>query len=266
MRTNFMLGSLTKSSIFISLLLLTGCFGGGNYAPVVERQERVSVVPASHKVRRGESLYSIAWLYRLDVRKLASTNGIKPPYTIYPNQKIRLKGSASNQRGASNKRQTVTSVTPSKPAKTSTAKSRSNTSTKALSSSTALNRNTHPFRWRWPAKGKIIRGYSKKNAVRKGIDLQGKLGDSVHAANSGKVVYSGSGLVGYGNLLIIKHNEHYLSAYGHNSQLLVKEGELVKVGQKIAKFGDTGTDKVKLHFEIRRDGKPINPLGLLPKR
>ena len=260
-----MLGLLTKSSIFISVLLLAGCFGGGNYAPVIERQERVSVVPASHKVSRGETLYSIAWLYKLDFRGLASTNGIRPPYTIYPNQKIRLVDSAKGGRGVNNKSQTVTSVSKPKSTKTGTAKSRSNAARQTSSRSTPLNRATHPFRWQWPAKGKIIRGYTLKSAVHKGIDLQGKLGDSVRAANSGKVVYAGSGLVGYGNLLIIKHNEHYLSAYGHNSQLLVKEGELVKVGQKIAKFGDTGTDKVKLHFEIRRDGKPVNPLGLLPK-
>ncbi len=256
---------LTKSSVFFSVLLLSGCFGGGNYAPVVERQERVSVVPASHKVTRGDTLYSIAWRYNLDFRGLAATNGIKSPYTIYPNQMIRLVDSARGNTSAGGKRQTVTPATTPKSSKTTSTNSTPKTTKRPASQSTPLNRSTHPFRWQWPAKGKTIRGYTSKSAVHKGIDLQGKLGEPVHAANSGKVVYAGSGLVGYGNLLIIKHNEQYLSAYGHNSKLLVKEGELVKVGQKIAEFGDTGTDKVKLHFEIRRDGKPINPLGLLPK-
>ncbi len=260
-----MLRLLTKSSVFLSVLLLAACFGGGNYAPVVERQERVSVVPAHHKVTRGDTLYSIAWRYNLDFRGLASTNGIKSPYTIYPNQKIRLIDSGKSNTRATSKSQTVTPATQPKSTKTTTAKAGNKSSRPKASASTSLNASTHPFRWRWPSNGKIIRGYTSGSAVHKGIDLKGKLGEPVHAANSGRVVYAGSGLVGYGNLLIIKHNEQYLSAYGHNSRLLVKEGELVKVGQKIAEFGDTGTDKVKLHFEIRRDGKPINPLGLLPK-
>lgn len=257
-------GLLMKSSFFISVLLLSGCFGGGNYAPVVERQERVSKVPASHKVSTGETLYSISWRYNLDFRRLAATNGIRSPYTIFPNQKIRLLDSTKDNSRSNNQRQAVTPAT--KPtSKTTASSNKTKTSKPANTDAIALNRSTHPFRWQWPAKGKTLRGYSTKSAVHKGIDLQGKLGEPVHAANSGTVVYAGSGLVGYGNLLIIKHNEHYLSAYGHNRRLLVKEGELVKVGQKIAEFGDTGTDKVKLHFEIRRDGKPVNPLGLLPK-
>ncbi|ARN72745.1 peptidoglycan DD-metalloendopeptidase family protein [Oceanicoccus sagamiensis] len=260
-----MLKLLTKSSVFISVLLLAGCFGGGNYAPVVERQERVSVASDSHKVARGDTLYSIAWRYNLDFKGLARTNGIKAPYTIYPNQLIRLKDSGSGNTQAKTKSRSVTPSAKAKTTKKTASSTKTQSTAKSVSSTVALNRSSYPFRWKWPAKGKVIRRYTSGSAVHKGIDLKGKLGEPVHAANSGKVVYAGSGLVGYGNLLIIKHNEQYLSAYGHNSRLLVKEGELVKVGQKIAEFGDTGTDKVKLHFEIRRDGKPVNPLGLLPK-
>jgi lipoprotein NlpD len=118
--------------------------------------------------------------------------------------------------------------------------------------------------WRWPAKGKVIRGFS--GTVHKGIDIDGKAGDPVRAVAPGMVVYSGSGIVGYGNLLIVKHNELYLSAYGHNKRLLVKEGESVKAGQQIAKKGSSATNTVKLHFEIRREGKPVNPDKLLPGR
>jgi lipoprotein NlpD len=129
-----------------------------------------------------------------------------------------------------------------------------------------LDKTAYPFVWKWPAQGKLIRGYSTTGTVHRGIDLKGKLGEPVYAANSGVVVYAGSGLKGYGNLVIVKHNEYYLSAYGHNSELLVSEGDKVKSGQQIAKIGDTGTNELKLHFEIRRDGKPVDPTRLLPKQ
>ena len=120
--------------------------------------------------------------------------------------------------------------------------------------------------WQWPAAGRVGRGFSSVGSVHKGIDILGKLGEPVHAANNGIVVYAGSGLVGYGNLLIVKHNAQYLSAYANNSALLVHEGERVRAGQVIAKIGDTGTDHYKLHFEIRFEGKPQDPLKLLPPR
>ena len=108
--------------------------------------------------------------------------------------------------------------------------------------------------------------FQGSNALNKGIDLGGKLGEPVLAAADGQVVYSGSGLRGYGKLLIVKHNETFLSAYAHNDRLLVKEGDFVKAGQRIADMGSSGTDRVKLHFEIRRDGTPVDPLKFLPRR
>jgi len=120
--------------------------------------------------------------------------------------------------------------------------------------------------WSWPTKGPVIESFSLSGRINKGIDLAGKNGEPVFAAADGKVVYSGTGLVGYGNLIIIKHNETYLSAYAHNSRLLLKEGDKAKAGQKIAEIGSTGANRDKLHFEIRRDGKPVNPMKYLPGR
>jgi lipoprotein NlpD len=118
--------------------------------------------------------------------------------------------------------------------------------------------------WMWPASGKLVSKYAEGG--NKGVDIGGRIGEPVYAAAAGKVMYSGSGVRGYGNLVIIKHNEKYLSAYAHNKSILVKEGQSVKRGQKIAELGDSGTDSAKLHFEIRRFGKPIDPLQFLPDR
>jgi lipoprotein NlpD len=117
--------------------------------------------------------------------------------------------------------------------------------------------------WGWPAKGKIVAGFSEATSL-KGIDIAGSAGQPVTASAGGKVVYAGSGLRGYGKLIIIKHNDAYLSAYAHNRDILVKEGQQVVKGQKIAEMGNTDADQVKLHFEIRRQGKPVDPLRYLP--
>jgi lipoprotein NlpD len=120
-------------------------------------------------------------------------------------------------------------------------------------------------RWVWPAKGPLLRGYAPDATGKKGIDIGGSTGQPILSAADGKVVYSGSGLVGYGRLIIIKHNDSILSAYGHNSELLVTEGEYVRAGQVIAKMGSSGTSSARLYFEIRADGKPVNPLRYLPR-
>jgi lipoprotein NlpD len=117
--------------------------------------------------------------------------------------------------------------------------------------------------WHWPARGRVVRRFG--SAGSNGIDIAGRPGQPVRAASAGRVVYSGGGLRGYGELIIVKHNKRYLSAYAHNEEALVKEGDIVAGGQRIATIGRTGTDRVKLHFEIRRDGKPVNPLRYLPK-
>ncbi len=119
-------------------------------------------------------------------------------------------------------------------------------------------------RWRWPSDGRLVRGYSSN--LHKGVDIAGKRGDPVRAAARGVVVYAGTGVKGYGALIIVKHNDDYLSAYGHNDAILVAEGDTVKDAAVIARMGSSGTDSVKLHFEIRRQGKPIDPVKVLPRR
>jgi lipoprotein NlpD len=119
--------------------------------------------------------------------------------------------------------------------------------------------------WNWPVQGPLISRFQSNGSLNKGIDIAGQQGQPVKAAAEGAVVYAGRGLLGYGEMIIIKHDETYLSAYAHNSRLLVKEGERVKLGQNIAEMGSTGTDRVKLHFEIRRKGQPVDPLTYLPK-
>ena len=120
--------------------------------------------------------------------------------------------------------------------------------------------------WNWPANGKVIVPFSMTAPVNKGIDIAGKLGEPVTAASAGEVVYAGSDLSGYGRLIILKHSGSYLSAYAHNRTLFVNEGDTVQAGQKIAEIGSSGATEPKLHFEIRRDGKPVDPIGYLPSR
>jgi lipoprotein NlpD len=128
-------------------------------------------------------------------------------------------------------------------------------------------RNVGGIIWQWPASGKVIGGFEAgSGGDGAGLNIAGNMGDPVRAAAAGTVVYSGNGLIGYGELIIIKHNDTYLSAYGHNSKRLVKEGERVGAGQEIALMGASGAPRVELHFEIRKDGKPVDPLGYLPQR
>ena len=126
--------------------------------------------------------------------------------------------------------------------------------------------NSGGVRWRWPSDGKVIGAYVSGEPTKQGVDIGGKAGDPVRAAADGEVVYSGNGLIGYGELIIVKHNANFLSAYGHNRSRLVKEGEKVKAGQAIAEMGASASARDELHFEIRKNGKPVNPLEYLPAR
>jgi len=200
-----------------------------------------------HIVEKGDTLHSISWRYGVDAKSLARWNRIPKPYTIYPGQKLRVNSTAP-VRGARPTSKPVTSKSATKPRKPV---------------KTAKPVKTVPVGdWRWPVKGRLLSKFSGSN---NGIDIVAKEGAVVSAASKGKVVYAGSGLRGYGNLLIIKHNDSYFSAYAHSRRLFVAEGALVKTGQKIAEVGSTGTDRVKLHFEIRKDGNPVDPLKYLPR-
>jgi lipoprotein NlpD len=243
-------------------LLLAGCSGSPPRAPVEDRHGVPSTVsaPDRYAVKKGDTLYSIAWRYGRDFRELARINGIAAPYTIYPGQPLRLRGSAPSPVAATRESAAPAKPPPARPAPAPVTKA----SSPRVTNDAAGDMDRKVAAWRWPTRGKVVRKFS--GTVHKGVDIDGKAGDPVLATAAGTVVYAGSGIVGYGKLLIVKHNQDYLSAYGHNQRLLVKEGERVAAGEKIAEKGNSATNAVKLHFEIRRGGKPVDPLKLLPKR
>ncbi|HFD92563.1 MAG TPA: LysM peptidoglycan-binding domain-containing protein [Gammaproteobacteria bacterium] len=224
----------------------------------------------THLVRKGETLYSISWRYGLDYRTLARWNGISPPYVIHEGQRLRLgppatgKGPEVIPAPASGGDGTSSRRSPS----SSSSADRGNQAPAARREQAQRHAPPRHLRWRWPARGRLVGRFVAGDTRRKGIDIAGRAGDPVRAAADGRVVYSGSGIPRYGNLLIVKHNARYLSAYAHNRRLLVKEGEVVKAGQAIAEMGRTGTgiEQVMLHFEIRADGVPVDPLRYLPRR
>jgi lipoprotein NlpD len=203
--------------------------------------------PAHYVVRSGDTLHSIAWRYRLDYRQLARWNRLSNPNLIFAGQKLRLSAPAKTKTMA----KSSTSRAPKR--QTGNAKPASKTQFRSAG-----------LRWTWPATGSVQPATSALGT--KGIEILGKRGQPVKAAAAGRVVYSGSGLRGYGRLIIIKHSEEFLSAYAHNERLLVAEGSTVKSGESIAEMGDSEAKTVMLHFEIRRDGKAVEPLKLLPRR
>ncbi|MCQ4348435.1 peptidoglycan DD-metalloendopeptidase family protein [Pseudomonas stutzeri] len=222
---------------------------------------RQPVTQGQYRVARGDTLYSIATRHGWDWRALAQHNGIPAPYTIRVGQVIRFSG-AGPVVAATRAPAASTAVTP--PA-TGAARAQA-----AVAAPPVAGKPATPLvsagGWTWPAEGQVIALFSSNSSLNKGIDIAGELGQPVMAASAGSVVYAGSGLRGYGELVIIKHSDTYVSAYGHNRRLLVREGQQVKAGQTIAEMGATGTDRVKLHFEIRRQGKPVDPLQYLPRR
>lgn len=210
-------------------------------------------------VRRGDTVYRLAVNNGISPLDLATWNNIAPPYTIYPGQKLRLYPSG---RGASASRP-ASSRTASTPSRTTPAQRQS---APAATPEQAPPPASSPVSWRWPAEGQLVSRFAAGDPTRQGIGIAGNSGQAVLAAGDGVVVYSGSGLVGYGELIIVKHDEEWLSAYGHNRSRLVNEGERVRAGQQIAEMGRTGAARDMLHFEIRHNGRPVDPLSHLPRR
>jgi len=213
-------------------------------------------------VQRGDTLYSLARANGVAVADLARWNGLQPPYTIYPGQRLQLgerkgTGTAAAPRPAGSTASAGGTAASGKPA--------ASTSTTPAPATPAAPPSSG-FAWRWPAQGVLLNTFVPGNNTRQGIDIGGTSGQEVVAAADGVVVYSGAGLVGYGELIIVKHNEQWLSAYGHNRARLVNEGQVVKAGQQIAEMGRTGAARDMLHFEIRYNGKPVDPLLYLPKK
>lgn len=253
-----------------------------------------------YQVKKGDSLYAIGFKFDLDYKFLAQINGIAKPYRIYPGQTLKLKSDSKksyvttqplktnpivtshkiqakplvNSKGSQSQPANVNSkpvvnkpvTVATKPAIKPTNKPSAKPTVKPAVKPKAIVAKTPVVKsgnipWSWPTVGKIRSTFLASNPARKGISIGGKEGQAVKAAAPGVVVYSGSGLLGYGELIIIKHNDQFLSAYGHNKKRLVTEGDVIKQGQTIAELGSSGTNVNNLHFEIRKNGKPVNPLN-----
>jgi lipoprotein NlpD len=220
--------------------------------------------PQTHTVMRGDTLYSIAWRYSLDYRALALANNLAAPYTIYPNQQLNLNiGNVSNN--ALNSVPTI----PAAPAGDNAVSS----GVRPLAAEANRRVGNVPTRvvegvvWQWPIEGRVLRTFSANvESTSKGIDIGGRRGEPVYAAADGDVVYSGRGIQGQGDLIIIRHSARHLSAYSHNSNMLVAEGARIRAGDKIAEVGTDPRGSELLHFEVRVDGKPVDPSQYLPPR
>jgi lipoprotein NlpD len=226
--------------------------------------------PGYYEVHPGETLYSIAWRFDLNYRELARWNGISAPYTIYPGQRLRMNPPPGTRYAVSSRTVKAAPVREPKvhvPATRPRAAPARPSARIAHRSSPAVSAHA-VLHWIWPAKGKLSERFTSGSGGSRGIDITGRMGEPVVAAAAGQVVYSGSGLPSYGKLLIIQHNERYLTAYAHNEKLLVHEGDVVRQGQEIATMGRSGTNihRPTLHFEIRRDGEPVDPLHYLPQQ
>lgn len=222
------------------------------YAPASSSEQPDKFYPKQKwvKAEKGDTLYGLSRRYGISVERLAQLNQLKKPYVIQPGQTIFLKPLDSSRSASSN---TVKSTSANQVVSKNTGRSQA----QAISWPKTV-------RWQRPANGKVVKRFSRKRIDAKGIDIAGKKGNAIVAAAGGKVVYSGNGLISYGNLIIIKHNKTFLSAYAYNRKLLVKEGDLVKAGQQIAEMGNKDKLGARLHFEIRKNGKPVDPLKYLP--
>jgi len=270
--------------VLVLVCFLTACRTG--WSPEEERATgRASyqlTKDGHYRVRKGDSLHAIAFNYGLDWRDIAGWNHIRAPYLIYPDQELRLTPPRQYSSSAAKPRNQPaparsTSETAAPRSASSKASSQSSTTTTALKTPQATTKSSahrssspaagsDPSTWVWPTSGKITSNYKANDSSRKGIDISGKEGQPIIAAAPGEVVYSGSGLIAYGELIIIKHSDQFLSAYAHNRKRLVAEGQKVKAGAKIAEMGRNDRNQILLHFEIRVNGNPRDPLSYLPRR
>jgi lipoprotein NlpD len=228
--------------------------------PVASTPAQEPVPPGFYRVKRGDTLIRIALDNGQSYRDIAAWNNITDPNLIEVDQVLRVKPPPSSARVVTKP------IEPIKPAdsKASTDKkvaAKKVEEKEVASGEPKADAVDPPIKLSWPAKGKVVDEFNE--AKNKGIDIAGKMGEPIQAAADGKVVYAGNSLRGYGNLVIIKHDNTYLTAYAHNRTLVVKEGENVRKGQRIAEMGDSDANMVKLHFEVRMNGKPVNPMQYL---
>lgn len=272
-------------ALLVVAVLLGGCGTTGTPAPVDAWSGSGPVPSGYYQVRDGDTLYSIATKRKLDYRQVARWNNIGSSYRIYTGKLLRVvppgrtaSGSASqrgNASGSSTTKKTAAKITTapksaarrSRTTKTSSraGKTASKTAKKRGTTKTASAAAGSGVTWRWPLSGKVTQTFRSSERTRQGIRISGRAGQMVLSAGPGSVVYSGSGLKGYGNLIIVKHNKKYLSAYGFNRRLMVKEGDRVKGGQSLAEVGQAPDGAHILHFEIRRNGTAVDPLRYLPR-
>lgn len=279
---------------------LVGCTTqSDNDAPVTNGWQDTTHAGTTYRVTQGETLYSIAWRYGLDYRQLIAINHFQPPYHLAAGQLIKIAPDDSDLTTTTTYvSETAESNSNSSPPISYTENSQNVAITGTTNTEPVINQNyptnninsnaqltktptvdqttettTLPIAadvsegpvhgWSWPVHGPVIDSFNSNSGFNKGIDISGHMGEPIRATATGKVVYAGNGLHGYGQLIIIKHNDEFLSAYAHNSKILVHEGQLVRGGQVIALMGNTEAERVMLHFEIRRAGKPVDPLTYL---
>lgn len=289
-----MIGSWRTGRVWLAAalaLLVAGC-SSTHRAPVVNREHgfRASVPSKTgnyYWVRPGDTLYAIAWQAGLDYKDLAAWNRLSDPDRIHVGQRLRLRPPPLRPATPARRPPPPKTRPPGripKPAATRVDSGRSPVSTPALRPAPGPKPSDKPqprpaepsptktpassnrrLAWSWPTTGRVVERFSASDRTRNGVKIAGQSGQPILAAEAGKIVYSGSGLIGYGQLIIIKHNKNYLSAYGHNRKILVKEGDQVARGERIAEMGKPPDDQPLLHFEIRRQGTPVDPLRLLPK-
>ncbi|GAB2494584.1 peptidoglycan DD-metalloendopeptidase family protein [Arenimonas alkanexedens] len=286
--------------LLLAALLLAACGHsrvvkreGARPTPNASRAVQAPPQDGQYLVRAGDTLYGIAFRHGLDYREVATWNRIPAPFTIYPGQSLRL--APAGRRPAAGA--SVTGMPAPRPA-AGGFEPVTPTPRPAVSAPVAAGAVTPPVAvvptlptagagavqgtpvvvpsapivpavvsaagWRWPTRGQLIGRFAAGDPKRQGLDIAGTAGQPVVAAADGVVVYSGAGLVGYGELIIVKHSDEWLSAYAHNRQRLVGEGTAVTAGQQIAELGRSGTSRDMLHFEVRRNGKPVDPLTVLP--
>jgi lipoprotein NlpD len=287
------------AALFLALLVASCATVSLNEAPIVERAPRPAAPPPAapavppatrqapdgiYVVQRGDTLYSIALAFQQDFRDVARWNNLDDPTRLQVGQSLRVTpptGDAANgvavaapvvgARGPEGRPldgAPLASAAPAPPPLRVDAPAAAAAPGAGAAAPTLVPPDvapaSSPFGWAWPASGAVIEAFDANRS--KGIDIAGKEGDAVNAAADGTVVYSGATLRGYGNLIIVKHDEEFISAYAHNRNILVKQGQVVKRGQRIAELGKSDSDRPKLHFEIRRGGKPVDPQLYLPRR
>ncbi|WMJ68686.1 peptidoglycan DD-metalloendopeptidase family protein [Stenotrophomonas sp. 24(2023)] len=226
--------------------------GGGGSIGAVSTTPKTSVPKPGQSVtvRKGDTIYALARIHDITPADLIAWNHLDNPSTIHPGQVIRL-----YPQGAGGDRAPTTVVTAPRPGTAG--------GSTPVAPAAPVRSN---ISWRWPAEGQLVGRFVAGETTKQGVDIAGTSGEAVRAAANGVVVYSGAGLVGYGELIIIKHNDQWLSAYGHNRKRLVNEGQNVKAGDQIAEMGRTGANRDMLHFEIRYNGKPVDPMQYLPAK